>query len=218
MKNRKKNSDSDLKENQKKLFMRIKSPSAFGATRRFDSVSFMNVPPEMARCEAALACLFDFFQCDDFPQQSAETRDLGYRRILKLLAVIEERTEYIRNAVIMEKRNLEKIEGHTFVRLLQHYFLILSSISEIRLGVTAGIGMKKLILSLPEKPLELQENGLNAQEQQLMISVRSLIAQVRPQLAAQREESSKLFSKSDSERYERAYAFYLEYYSNLKNV
>ena len=149
MKNRKKNSDSDLKENQKKLFMRIKSPSAFGAVCRFDSVSFMNVPPEMARCDAALSCLFDFFQCDDFPRQSAEARNLGYQRILKLLAVIEDRAEFIRNAVITEKGKLEKIEGMTFVRLLRNNFLILSSIAQIQLEVSRGSEMKKLIQALP---------------------------------------------------------------------
>ncbi len=218
MKNKKKISDSDLKENQKKLFMRIKSPSAFGASRRFDSVSFMNVPPELARCDAALSCLFDFLLCDDFPRQSAEMRRQGYQRILKLLAMIEERAEFIRNAVIVEKRKLEKIESLPFVRLLRNNFLILDNVSEIQQAVSAGSGVKKLIQALPEKPPELQENGLNALEQQMMTSVRSLIAQVCPQLAALREERCKQFSKSDSERYERAYTFYLDFYSNLKNI
>jgi len=218
MKNKKKIFDSDLKENQKKLFMRIKSPSAFGASRRFDSVSFMNVPPELARCDAALSCIFDFFLRDDFPRQSVEMRREGCRRILKLLSMIEERAEFIRNAVIVEKRKLERLESLPIVRLLRNNFLILDNVLGIQLEVSAGSGIKKLIQTLPEKPLELQENGLNALAQQMMEFVRPLAVQVGPQLAAQREERCKQFSKSDSERYERAYAFYLDFYRDLKNV
>ena len=218
MKNKKKNPDSDLQENRKRLFMRIKSPSAFGAARRFDSVSFMNVPPEIARRDAAFSRLFDFMLDDDFPQRTPEERSRAYQQILNLLSMIEYRTRFIRNAEIMEKRSLERIESLTFIGLLQNKFLILNSIMEILLGVSAESEMIKLIQLLPEKPTELQREGLKVQEQQLIGSVRSLIAQVRPRLLAQREERCKLFSKSDSERYERSYAFYLEYYNDLKNV
>ena len=44
MKNKKKNGNS--METLKRQFMRMQSPSAFGAARRFDSASFMNVPPK----------------------------------------------------------------------------------------------------------------------------------------------------------------------------
>ena len=126
MKSRK---NSDSKTNQKRLFMRMKSPTAFGSARRFDSASFMNVPPEMARRDAAYHCFSAFFRNADLSRKKRAERCLIYDRILKLLAVIEEKSEFILNSDIIEKRNLENADSLAFVRLLRKYFTILSNLA-----------------------------------------------------------------------------------------
>ena len=107
MKNKKKNGNS--METLKRQFMRMQSPSAFGAVRRFDSASFMNVPPEMARRDAAYDQLSSLFLSRSFDSMStAERREL-YSRIIDRLTMTVEKTEFIQSADILEKRHLEGI-------------------------------------------------------------------------------------------------------------
>ena len=216
MKNKKKNAGSGLKENQKRLFLRMQSPSAFGAARRFDSTSFMNVPPEMARRDAAFESLFLFFQTRDLEHESPAERRRIYDLILTQLNMIEMRTEFILNADLMEKRHLEKVEILTFIRLLRDYFRILNCSVELSVDKILGEKIKSLAPDLPGKSTAQAETGSEEREFALVETVRSLIARISPQLAAAREAWCKLFSKSDSERYERAHAFYLEHYKDLK--
>ena len=224
MKNKKKNAGSDLKENQKRLFLRMKSPSAFGAVRRFDSTSFMNVPPEMARRDAAFERLFNFFQTCDLKHETPAERRRIYNLILTHLNLIEMRTEFILNADLVEKRHLEKVESLTFVRLLRDYFRILNCSVELSADEILGGKLKSLAPEPPGKSPAagvgagaVPETGTEEQEFLLVETVRSVIARIQPQLTAAREAWCKLFSKGDSERYERSYAFYLEHYKDLKN-
>ena len=212
----KKNTDS--KTNQKRLFMRMKSPSAFGAARRFDSASFMNVPPEMARRDAAYQCFSAFFRGSDFSRKKRDERCSIYERILKLLAVIEEKSEFILNADIIEKRNLENADSLAFVRLLQKYFIMLDNLASAQRDPAAQ--------GQTEKPTSLVTGDffarldpiLQQNEAVLTAAVKALLEENRDLLLSQQAQRCKHFSKSDSERYERAYALYADYYNNLENV
>lgn len=206
---------NDLKTNQKRLFMRMKSPSAFGAGRRFDSVSFMNVPPEMARRDAAYFCISVFFQEYNFSLKTAAERFELCGRIGKLLAEIEERTEFILNADIIEKRNLEKVESLAFIRLLRKYFDILTRLTQVQPEESLDPQMKELLQTLSGAAAGLLGPELKEREFQLIQSIQSVIEQIRPRLSVQRERRCKHFSKTDSERYERAYAFFAEYYKKF---
>ena len=215
MKSRK---NSDPKTNQKRLFMRMKSPTAFGSARRFDSASFMNVPPEMARRDAAYHCFSAFFRNADLSRKKRAERCLIYDRILKLLAVIEEKSEFILNSDIIEKRNLENADSLAFVRLLRKYFTILSNL--------ASAGNEDAAKAQTEKPASLVtgdfferlEPIFQQNEEVLTAAVKTLLTEKHELLQSQQAQRCKLFSKSDSERYERAYSLYAEYYANLENV
>ena len=209
---------SNLKTDQKRLFLRMKSPSAFGSARRFDSASFMNVPPEMARRDAAYMCFSAYFRGCDLRGKNPAERSLVYDRILTLFSVIEEKSEFVLNSDAVEKRNLENAESLAFIRLLQKYIVILSNLAAAQIY---------------DRPEELPEDvdslvagsffdGLNPRlrqyEDSLIESVRELLNQKHDLLLAQKEQRSKLFSKSDSERYERAFAMYMDLYADLNNI
>ena len=216
----------DSKETQKRLFLRMKSPSAFGAAKRFDSVSFMNVPPEMARRDAAYSCFAAFFRTCDLSGKKAPERNLIYCKILKLLSMTEEKTEFILNADIIEKRNLETVDNLDFIRLLQNYFSVLFHFSascpetqdqetdqetdQEHFPMPSGTLMESILRQYSDSFPECEKSMISA--------VRKLVEQTYPLLAAEKEQRCKLFSKSDSERYERAYTFYRDYYADLNHT
>ena len=215
MKSRK---NSDSIANQKRLFMRMKSPTAFGSARRFDSASFMNVPPEMARRDAAYHCFSAFFRASDFSGKKRAERCLIYERILKLLAVIEEKSEFILNADTIEKRNLENADSLAFVRLLQKYFIILNNLAALQMDTAAQAQTEKPASLVTGDFFERLDPIMQQNEEVLTAAVKALLEENRDLLLSQQAQRCKLFSKSDSERYERAYALYADYYSNLENV
>ena len=208
----KKKKNTDEIASQKRLFLRMRSPSAFGAARRFDSASFMNVPPEMARRDAAYSCFSIFFRDFDFFRKSASERGQVYDRILSLLDMIAEKTEFILSADTIEKRHLENSGTLVFIRRLKKYFHILSNLAGIQ---TTDFQEDA---DIPGDPDGEMISRLNRNEYAQIGSIRVLLAQADPQMQAQKEQNCKHFSKSDSERYERAYAFYTEYYTNLENI
>ena len=212
MKGKKKNTST--RDDQKRIFLRMKSPSAFGAGKRFDSASFMNVPPEMARRDAAYAQLSGFFRSLDPSAESVSARRDIYGRILRVLAMIEEKTEFILKADTIEKRNLENAGNLDFIRLLQKYFTMLES----AVSILPDPQEKRADGALPSAEITGKvDSALSTFESVLTASIRLLFEQAAPQLQAQREQRCKNFSKSDSERYEKSFALFTEYYAGLKN-
>lgn len=210
---------TDLKTDQKRLFLRMKSPSAFGSARRFDSASFMNVPPEMARRDAAYMCFSAYFRGCDLSGKNPVERNLVYNRILKLFRLIEEKSEFLLNSDVVEKRNMENAEGLAFIRLLQKYITILSNLAAAQISGRPPVDFSGNPDSLVSGSFF---DGLNPRlrqyENAMFEAVRDLLNEKHDLLLAQKDQRSKLFSKSDSERYERAFAVYMDFYADLKNI
>ena len=213
MKGKKKNTST--RDDQKRIFLRMKSPSAFGAAKRFDSTSFMNVPPEMARRDAAYVQFARFFRTLDLSTESVSSRRDIYARVLRILVMIEEKSEFILNADTIEKRNLENSGNLGFIRMLQKYFTMLGSAA----AALPDPQEKQSAGPLPSAELSGRiDSALTAFETVLSASIRLLLDQAAPVLSAQRAQRCKNFSKSDSERYEKSFALYSEYYAGLKNA
>ena len=204
--------------NQKRLFLRMRSPSAFGSARRYDSASFMNVPPEMARRDAAYQCFSAFFRSCDLAHKNRSERGLIYERILKLLSMIEEKSEFILNADTIEKRDMENADSLAFVRLLQKYFNILNNLVEAQKDDSAHTQTGQQISLVDGEFFDRLDPILQQNEEILIAAVKALLEENRELLLTQKAQRCKHFSKSDSERYERAYAMYAEYYTNLEYV
>ena len=216
MKGKKKNSST--KETQKRLFLRMKSPSAFGGARRFDSASFMNVPPEMARRDAAYACFSSYYRSAALEKMPLEERSRIYRRILQLFDLIEKKSEFIVNSDIIEKRNLEHAGTLAYLRLLRKYLCLLNDLVTAQMERTDPPAKDAAADVLSGDFSRGMAPQLRQFEEMLTSAVRDLLQQKHDLLLAQKEQRRKGFSKSDSERYERAYALYTEFYANLENV
>ena len=128
--------------------------------------------------------------------------------------MIEEKTEFILNADAIEKRNLENEGNLNYIRQLHQYFNMLNS------AVSALPGPQE---PAPDSPLPSAElpgkidSALSTFETVLAALIRLLLDQAAPQLFSQREQRCRNFSKSDSERYEKSFALFSEYYAGLKN-
>ncbi|MCI6288635.1 MAG: hypothetical protein MR727_07865 [Lentisphaeria bacterium] len=215
MKNKKKNGNS--METLKRQFMRMQSPSAFGAVRRFDSASFMNVPPEMARRDAAYDQLSSLFLSRSFDSMStAERREL-YSRIIDRLTMTVEKTEFIQSADILEKRHLEGAELLMFLRLVLKYFASLDAMAESQSAAEDFPALKKLLNTVLDNTFVSLNSTFHSSEAELFEAVQNALRSAQPLLDASREKRRKQFSKSDSERYERSYAAFTDYYADPQN-
>ena len=172
----------------------------------------------MARRDAAYHCFSAFFRNADLSRKKRAERGLIYDRILKLLAVIEEKSEFILNSDIIEKRNLENADSLAFVRLLRKYFTILSNLASACNEDAAKAQTEKSASLVTGEFFERLEPIFQQNEEVLTAAVKTLLTEKHELLQSQQAQRCKLFSKSDSERYERAYALYAEYYANLENI
>ena len=119
---------------------------------------------------------------------------------------------------MIEKRNLEHAGTLAYIRLLRKYFRLLNDLTSAQMesGGIAADGASADELSGDFSPR--MEPQLRQFEATLTAAVRELLERNHDLLLAQKEQRRKGFSKSDSERYERAFALYAEYYANLENV
>jgi len=105
-----------------------------------------------------------------------------------------------------------------FVRLLQKYFNILVNLAGAQKGVSAQKQPEKQTSLVDGDFFERMDPILEQNEELMIAAVKALLEENRELLLIQKAQRCKHFSKSDSERYERAYALYADYYNNLENV
>ncbi len=172
----------------------------------------------MARRDAAYQCFSAFFRSCDLGKKTKSERCRIYGRILQLLAMIEEKSEFILNSDVIEKRNLENADSLAFVRLLQKYFTVLNNLAGAQLDGAASGQTEKTASLVTGEFFERLNPILQQNEDLLTAGVKSLLEENRDLLLQRMTQRRKHFSKSDSERYERAYALYAEYYANLENI
>lgn len=205
-------------EGLKEQFLRMQSPSAFGAIRRFDDTAFMNVPPEMARRDAAFLQMERIFFLTKFSDSCRERRHLYSNMILRLKMIVK-KTAFIRKAQIMEKRELEGEELSELLRLVLRYFRVLDELADSQSAEDEGLSPLDALLSQTE--LEQSSSGLETDfyrsEYLLFQSIKKVLRSIEHVYSAMQFRRRKMFSKGDSERYEKAYEYYTEYYSVLEN-
>ena len=169
----------------------------------------------MARRDAAYDQLSSLFLARAFDSMStAERREL-YSRIIARLTMTVEKTEFIQSADHMEKRHLEGAELLMFLRLVLKYFAALDAMAESQSAAEDYPALKKL-LNTDNTFLSLNST-FHSSEAELFEAVQNALRSAQPLLDASCEKRRKQFSKSDSERYERSYAAFTDYYADPKN-
>lgn len=205
-------------EGLKEQFLRMQSPSAFGSIRRFDDTSFMNVPPEMARRDAAFIQLEKIIYGSGFPDSCRERRVFYSNMILRLKMIVR-KTSFIRKAQILEKRDLEGGEMLELMQLILRYFLVLDEMADSQSAEDEGISPLDVLLSHSDREpcSSTLESDFYKSECSLFQSIKKTLHSIAPIFTAMQSRRRKRFAKGDSLRYERAYDFYMEYYSVPEN-
>ena len=205
-------------EGLKEQFLRMQSPTAFGSIRRFDDTAFMNVPPEMARRDAAFIQMEKIIYASGFSDSCRARRTLYSNMILRLKMIVK-KSSFIRKAQIMEERDLDGAQTLELMQLILRYFLVLDEMADSQSAEDEGVSPLDVLLSQSEQghsssPLE---SDFYRSECSLFQSIKETLHSIEPIFSAMQSRRRKMFSKGDSERYEKAYDYYMEYYSVPEN-
>jgi hypothetical protein len=205
-------------EGLKEQFLRMQSPSAFGSIRRFDDTSFMNVPPEMARRDAAFIQMEKIIY-DSFFSDSCKARRRLYSNMISRLKMIVKKTSFIRKAQILEKRDLEGGEVLELMQLILRYFLVLDEMADSQSAEDEGVSPLDVLLSQSEQEQRSSslESDFYRSECSLFQSIKKTLHSIEPIFSAMQSRRRKMLSKGDSLRYEKAYVYYMEYYASAEN-
>lgn len=214
MKNMKEN--SGLLEKVKRKFMRMKSPMEFGGSRRFNSLTVMNIPPEMAHRDAAYEQMEALFKNSSF-EASSENREKLYARINELLEIALAKTELIHNASSTEKWHLGSGEMLLYLSLIQKNLAVLEEIATSQCIIRQNSSTFEEMLGNPSAAAFLPlEKTLFTTEVALYSAIKAALAAASQQLLLFQAQRRKQFSRSDSERYEQAHTEYTRLFAECK--
>ncbi len=200
--------NSGLLQKVKRKFLRMKSPLEFGGSHRFNSLSVMNIPPEMAHRDAACEQIEALFNNSRF-DASSENREKLYARINELLEIALEKTEFIHNASTSAKCHLGSGEMLLYLRLIQRNLVALEEIATSQSIIRQNSSTFEEMLGNPSAAALLPlEKTLFTVEVSLYSAIKEALAAASQQLAQFQIQRRKQFSKSDSERYALAHAEY----------
>ena len=169
----------------------------------------MNLPPLMGRRDAAFERIVESSGSDIFARPAGERNQL-YRRMTELASVIIADTETILG--MLSSPDTEARER----RVLQFWLLIreLALTLEMMTRVSEKLfhPVPDLTVELPE-PSPRDEKLVSETEISLVNQIRELFESARPQLERYRSYARNSFSKSNAERYNKAYKEYLRLYA-----
>ncbi len=210
------NENSGLLEKVKRKFLRMKSPLEFGGGgHRFNSLSVMNIPPEMAHRDAAYEQVEILFASSRFDSAS-ETREKLYARLNELVGIALEKTEFIHNASSSQKCQLGSEEMLLYLRLVQKNLVALQEIASSQTLIRQNTSTFEEMLGNPSAAALLPlEKTLFTTEVSLYSAVKEALAAVSRELVQfQTQRRKQMFTKSDSERYATAHEEYTRLYAS----
>ena len=209
------NDNSGLLEKIKRKFLRMKSPLEFGGGgHRFNALSVMNIPPEMAHRDAAYEQIEILFASSCFDSAS-ETREKLYARLNELVEIALEKTEFIHNASSSQKCQLGSEEMLLYLRLVQKNLVALQEIASSQSLIRQNSSTFEEMLENPSAAALLPlEKTLFTTEVSLYSAVKETLSAVSRQLSVfQIQRRKQMFTKSDSERYATAHEEYTRLYA-----
>lgn len=169
----------------------------------------MNLPPLMGRRDAASERIVESAGGDIFACPAGE-RNQFYRRMTELTSVIVADTEAIMGTLSSPDTETRERRVLQFWLLVRELALTLEMMT--RVGEKLFHPVRDLTVELPE-PSPRDEKLLSETEISLVNQIRELFESARPQLERYRSYARNSFSKSNAERYNKAYKEYLRLYA-----
>lgn len=202
-------------DKMKRSFLRMTSPFEFGGSKKSDSLAFINIAPEMARRDGAYACAVKLLKVNLFANSDQERRTL-YSFAETLVASSLEKAKWIYQAAVNERKPLECGEMINYLDLIRHLLGTLEDLSDYQYLIdrseSSGVSFfgNKVVNNL-----HLSDGIFSNSEIGIYNFLISVLDDAEPTIASCQSQGKKLLSKSESERYEKAYAAFLETFEKI---
>jgi hypothetical protein len=218
-----KGSGSQRLEKVRRNMLRMTSPAGFGddSAKEFGSLSAINVPPWLARADAAYDRAVLLIQTSASPGESAPAPEvrLGYwRGVRSLLQESEENLASIHHVF----GNAEEVPLDVSVYLAFVRFL-LRLVMQIAMAARSGVELAADARSFPSPlfPAQFQDTLADAEavftgsEGRIRQFALDSLALGSPAVDKVRSDCRKALPKIAKERYERAFAAFTEHFSHV---
>ena len=199
----------------KRSFLRMTSPFEFGGSGRTSSLAFMNVPPEMARRDAAYHSAVKLLTINLFALPDAERKGI-YALGGFLFGVALDKAEFICRAGRSERKALEHAEMIQFFSLARNLLGTLGDLADYQhcidrseSGIASFFGNKFI------SGFKAGDSAFSNSEITIYNLLTGMFSDAESAISAVRSQERRQLSKSEMERYEKAYEIYLNEFEKL---
>ena len=209
--------DEYMVDKAKRSFLRMVSPDEFGsaASKHHGSPALVNVPPELARRDAAYLRAVELIRTA-FSAPDEHKRCMIYLLAESFLEFAVSRTEqlYQISASVTVKEPLEDLNFLKYLRLLRQMVGTLGDLTEFQQFVNGEDGQIAEILALLGIPSG-NTSSFSSSEVAIYHFLKLLITKAVGPFEINRSRTRSMLSKSDLERYDRCFASAQEFCATL---
>ncbi len=210
-------SGGTILEKVKRNFMRMTSPTEFGSgDKSFGSVLTMNIPPDLARADAAFARASELLR-NRPPDLPDEERPELYSSVLELLDDVERLLS--KCAMAVEGSTLDfdvslYLEMERFVKRIVR-LLHQVSLQQKVLDFESKIFIPPYFGAAFQTAFSEADPIFSGCELNSYRFLRGCLDAAEPGIQKLRDHQKRFFSRSDQDRYSRAYEEYSRYYAKV---
>ena len=199
----------------KRSFLRMTSPFEFGSSRRSGSLASINFPPEMAQRDAAYTCALKLLRVNLFSHSDKERRNI-YSLAETLIGISLEKAERIHRAARNERRSLEYPEMIKFISLVRNLLGTLGDLADYQYYIDqSGDEMTAFFGNKVVSNFKISDGTFSNSEIGIYNLLTGMLDDAEATVLTSQAQTRKLLTKTELERYEKAYAVYLSIFEKL---
>lgn len=199
----------------KRSFLRMTSPFEFGSSRRSGSLASINFPPEMAQRDAAYTCALKLLRVNLFSHSDKERRNI-YCLAETLIGISLEKAERIHRAARNERRSLEYPEMIQFISLVRNLLGTLGDLADYQYYIDqSGDDMAAFFGNKVVSNFKISDGTFSNSEIGIYNLLTGMLDDAEATVLTSQAQTRKLLTKTELERYEKAYAVYLSIFEKL---
>ena len=199
----------------KRSFLRMTSPFEFGTSRRSGSLASINFPPEMAQRDAAYTCALKLLRVNIFSRTDEERRNI-YSLAEMLIGISLEKANCIHRAALNERRKLEYPEMIKFISLVRNLLGTLGDLADYQHYIDQSEDdMAAFFGSKVVSNFKISDGTFSNSEIGIYNLLIGMLDDAESTVQFSQTQTRKLLTKTEMERYEKAYAAYLAIFEKL---
>lgn len=197
----------------RRSFLRMASPFEFGSTTKLDSIQCMNIPPMMARRDAAYERAAAMLKCNMFTHSDIERHQI-YSAAAHLISVAFDNTEIICRATASEKYSNENALWGKHLLFIRSLLETLCELSEYQNYIDKSeTEMDSFLGTAATARFRLSDDTFSSSEINIYNFLVELINSSEQPVSAFLSHRKKSLGKADSERYSKAYDEFTKVYA-----